>query len=253
VPIDLSVLMCFRESDGQLLWQYTSPRLSAMEQDGPWHSMGTPLIEGERLWLITNRCEALCLDIGPLRRGEGPPKEVWRRDLRKEFGVVPHAVLMAAGFAPSPAADAERVFAGTSNGVDEGHLNVPAPDAPSLVGFDKRTGTTVWQDASPGKGILHSQRSSPLLVEVSGRTRVVSGQDDGWLRAFDAVTGKPVWSCDLNPKGATYALGGRSRRNYVMATPVYYDGRVYVGTARARRFTPARPTCCASTRPARGT
>jgi outer membrane protein assembly factor BamB len=228
-PRDLSVLMCFRVADGRFLWQYTSARLGAMVQDGPWHSMGTPLVEGDRLYLITNRCEALCLDIGPLRRGEGPPKEVWKKDMRKEFGVFPHADLMAAGFAPSPAADAARVFAGTSNGVDEGRVNVPAPDAPSLVGFDKRTGTTVWQDASPGKGILHSQRSSPLLVEAGGRTLVVVGQGDGWLRAFDAATGKVIWKCDLNPKGARHELGGAGRRNYVMATPVAYGGLVYVG------------------------
>src|SRR5262245_26107154 len=42
-PLDLSVLMCFREADGKFLWQYTSPRLGVYVQDGPQHSMGTPL------------------------------------------------------------------------------------------------------------------------------------------------------------------------------------------------------------------
>jgi outer membrane protein assembly factor BamB len=232
-PLDKSVLMCFRERDGQFLWQYTSPRLGEMVLDGPWHSMGTPLVEGDRLFLLTNRCETLCLDIGPLRHRAGPPKEVWRVDLRKQFGVVPHADLMASGFAPTPAADARRLFAVTSNGVAEDHLTVPAPDAPSLVCFDKADGKALWADASPGKGILHSQRSSPLLVEVNGRTLVVVGQGDGWLRAFDAATGKVIWRCDLNPKGAKYEMGGRSRRNYVMATPVYCDGRIYIAPGQS--------------------
>jgi outer membrane protein assembly factor BamB len=158
---DASVLMCFRESDGKFLWQYVSPRLGRRTQDTPGHGMGcTPLVEGDRLWLITNRCETLCLDIGPLRRGEGTPKVDWKSDMRKEFGVFPYAITMAAGFAPSPAVDADRVFAVTSNGADESHVNIPAPEAPSLVCFDKRSGKVLWQDASPGKDIMQAQRSS---------------------------------------------------------------------------------------------
>jgi outer membrane protein assembly factor BamB len=231
-PIDLSVLMCFRESDGQFLWQYTSPRLGVFVQDGPWHSMGTPLVEGDRLWLITNRCEVLCLDISPLRRGQGTPKELWKVDMRKEFGVFPHAPLMADGFSPSPAADAERLFVVTSNGVDESHIKIPAPDAPSLVCLDKRTGRALWQDASPGKDIMLSQRSSPLVIDIGSRTQVVVGQGDGWLRAFDAASGKLVWKCDLNPKGARYELGNGGNRNYITATPVLYDGRIYIATGQ---------------------
>jgi outer membrane protein assembly factor BamB len=93
VTKDASVLMCFRESDGKFLWQYVSPRLVEFVQDGPQHSMGsTPLIEGDRLWVITNRCETLCLDVDPLRRGEGPPRQVWKVDMRREFGVLPNAL-----------------------------------------------------------------------------------------------------------------------------------------------------------------
>lgn len=228
-PIDKSVLMCFRESDGKFLWQYASPRLNDITQDGPSHSMGsTVLIEGERLWLITNRCETVCFDIGPLRRREGLPKEVWKVDMRKDFGVYPHGHLMAMGFSPSVAADSERVFAVTGNGVDDGHINLPAPEAPSLICFDKKSGATVWKDTSPGKHILHGQRSSPLVAQIKGRAQVIAGQGDGWLRSFDAASGKLVWKCDLNPKGATHEIGGRGTRNEIMATPVVHDGRVYI-------------------------
>jgi len=226
---DASVLMCFRESDGKFLWKYVSPRLSKMFQDGPRHSMGsTPLVEGDRLWLITNRCETLCLNIGPLRRGEGPPREVWKTDMRTEFGVFPHAILMAAGLSPSPATDGDRLFTVTGNGVDEDHITIPAPDAPSLICFDKRSGRALWKDYSPGKDIMESQRSSPLVIEAGGRVQVVIGQGDGWLRSFESESGKLIWKCDLNPKGAKFSLGGRGRKNYIMATPVYYDGRVYI-------------------------
>jgi outer membrane protein assembly factor BamB len=87
----------------------------------------------------------------------------------------------------------------------------------------------LWTDHSPGKNILEHQISSPLVVEVNGKPQAIVAQGDGWLRAFDANTGKVIWKCDLNPKNTRWAIGGATR-NYVVATPVYYDGRVYVAT-----------------------
>jgi outer membrane protein assembly factor BamB len=80
---DASVLMCFREDDGEFLYQYVSPRLpAAMWNDWPNSSLASsPLVEGDRMWFATNRCETVCLDIGPLRRGEGEPKLVWKVDM----------------------------------------------------------------------------------------------------------------------------------------------------------------------------
>jgi outer membrane protein assembly factor BamB len=228
---DASVLMCFRESDGKFLWQYLSPRLrnASHAEDFPYHCMGsTPLVEGDRLYLLTNRTEALCLDIGPLLRGDGEPREDWKVDLRKEFKVVPHAPMMAMGFSPSFAAYKDWVYVITGNGVGDDHVTLPAPEAPSLVCLEKGTGKLVWKDNSPGKGILHCQRSTPLVVEVNGRGQVIVGQGDGWLRSFEPATGALMWKCDLNRKDSKYDLGGRGGRNYVMATPVYAEGRVWI-------------------------
>jgi outer membrane protein assembly factor BamB len=228
LPLDMAVLMCFRESDGKFLWQYASPRLPSFVNDTPSGGLGsTPHVEGDRLWLITNRCETACFDIGPLQRGTGLPKLLWKVDMVKEFGIFPHGFSMSGGLISSIAADAERVYAVTNNGVDEGHINIPAPDAPSLVAFDKKTGRAVWRDNSPGKNILHEQISSPLVIEVKGKTQVLVGQGDGWLRAFEANTGRLVWKCDLNPKGAKYDIGGRGRKNHDQAAPVHYDGLIY--------------------------
>ena len=89
LPIDMGVLMCFRERDGKFLWQYASPRLATtLSEDWPHSAMGgAPLVEGDRLWFMTNRCEVVALDIGPLKRGDGVPKELWKVDMRKEFDV----------------------------------------------------------------------------------------------------------------------------------------------------------------------
>jgi len=192
--------------------------------------MGVPVVVGDRLWLITNRWETLCFDIAPLRQDAGEPRAIWKVDMRQEFKVSPHVSGgMVSVFAPClPTPHKGLIYVVTGNGVDEDRVTVPTPKAPSLVCLNAKTGKTIWQDASPGKDIMHSQLSSPLIVEVNGKSQVLMGQGDGWLRAFEAETGKLVWKCELNPKGAKYDPNGRGDRNYVMATPVLYDNRIYI-------------------------
>jgi outer membrane protein assembly factor BamB len=233
---DAGVLRCFRASDGQLLYRYVAPRLRGakleMENDSPYSALAcTPLVEQDRLWFTTNRCEIVCLDIGPLQRDGGGPHVVWKVDMRKELGVYPQTPPMAIGPATSISASYQGLlYVVTTNGVSARSGSVPAPEAPSLVCFQKDTGKIIWQDHSPGNSILEGQWASPLVVEIGGHGQVIAPQGDGWVRSFDALTGKLLWKCDTNPKGAKWLrFGGRTTRNSILATPVYYDGRVYIG------------------------
>jgi outer membrane protein assembly factor BamB len=234
VTEDAAVLMCFRERDGKFLWQYVSPRLKDKYQD--WDHAGincSPLVIGDRLWFTTNRCEVLSLDIGPLRMGKGEPRQLWKLDMRKELGVWPRGQLMGPGYTCSIATPYQgQIYVTTGNGVGEDHSTVPAPQAPSLVCLDKDTGKVLWSDNSPGKNILDVQWSSPLVIEVNGRGQVVAGQGDGWVRSFDALTGKLIWEFDGNPKRAKWVYSGRGTRNSIVGTPVAYGGRVYVCMGR---------------------
>src|SRR5262245_50731951 len=80
------VLMCFRETDGQFLYQHVS-----LARQGPtyWQAQTgiacSPLIEGDRLWFVTTSSEILCLDIGPLHRGKGLPTQIWKVDMLDEL------------------------------------------------------------------------------------------------------------------------------------------------------------------------
>jgi len=229
---DAAVLICLREADGKELYRYVSPRLKlGWPNDFPNAGMGsTPTAEGDRLWFVSNRTEVVCLDVSPLRKGTGEAKVAWKVDLMKEYGVYPHYPLMQSGFRASVAVHKDWVYAVTGNAVDDGHVNIPAPDAPSLVCLEEATGKLVWKDNSPGKNILEHQLSSPLVAEFKGRAQVIVGQGDGWLRSFDPATGKVLWKCDLNPKDAKWRPGGAGMRNYIVATPIADDGRVYVAT-----------------------
>src|SRR5262249_48764749 len=151
-----------------------------------------------------------------------------------DFGVSPVGAGMNIGFTCSIGPSYKgRICVTTGNGVGEDFQTVAAPKAPSLLCLDRDTGKVLWSDRSPGKNILHSQWSSPLLVEVSGCAQVIAAQGDGWVRSFDALTGQLLWKFDGNPKQATrYKPGGGGERCFFVATPVLYDNKVYVGVGQ---------------------
>ena len=231
---DAAILMCFREADGKFLWQYVSPRLENGSQDYAGAGINcSPLAEGDRLYFSTNRGEIVCLDVGPLRQGKGDPRLLWKLDMRKELGVSPSGPQMNYGYTCSlSAAYKGRLYVTTGNGVGDDQMTVPAPKAPSLVCLDRDTGKVLWLDNSPGKDILQTQYSSPLVVEVRGRVQVIAAQGDGWVRSFDALTGELLWKFDTNPKASKWKPGGHGSRNFLPATPVFHDGLVYIANGR---------------------
>jgi outer membrane protein assembly factor BamB len=235
---DASVLKCFSECDGKLLYEYISPRLAGdkfgQNHDWPGASMASsPVIDGNRLWIRTNRCAVVCLDIDPLRRGERETKVLWQLDMIKELGVVPHGPAMGMGLTSSLGpAHRDLIHVITGNGKENSTEQVPAPEAPSLVCLNRDTGKVVWKDNSPGKNIMLGQYASPLVAEINGKTQVIVPLGDGWLYAFDPETGKHLWKCDLNPKDAKWEPGGRGTKNYGLGTPVLRGNRIYIGVGQ---------------------
>ena len=129
------------------------------------------------------------------------------------------------------------LFVNTSNGLDESHLNLPAPDAPSFICMNKNTGEVLWSDSSPGKNILHGQWSSPSVGIFDGVPQALFAGGDGILYSFRADSGedgKPelLWQFDCNPKTSKWILGGEGTRNNLIATPVAYNGYVYIAVGQ---------------------
>jgi outer membrane protein assembly factor BamB len=235
---DRGVLLAFSAQDGRFLWQATTPKLpSGAVNDWPLIGIcSAPLVEGERLYYVTNRGELLALDTEGFHDGEndGPFQEeehnglahadvVWRFDMIAEVGTFPHNAS-----ASSPVGLGELLFVGTSNGHDESHRHLPAPQAPALVAIHKATGKLAWQDASPGDRVLHGQWSSPAAARIDGVDQVVMGQGDGWVRGFEAATGRKLWELDTNPKDAVWP----DTRNEILATPMIHAGIVYIANGQ---------------------
>src|SRR5262249_38041929 len=121
----------------------------------------------------------------------------------------------------------------TQNGrrwAKNGGFEIPAPDAPSLVCFDKHTGKVVWKDNSPGKDILYGSVASPTVIEINGRAQIIAPLGDGWVRAFDPSSGKLLWKFDTNPPDAKDDKeSARGTRNGLLATAVFHENRLYIG------------------------
>jgi outer membrane protein assembly factor BamB len=233
---DKGVLMCFRESDGKFLWQAISDKLDG-ENDWPEEGVcSSAVVEGKRLYYVSNRGELICLDTEGFADGknDGPVQDetykgptdadvIWKLDLRKDLGVV--QLYMAS---TSPVIWEDLVFIVTSNGRDSADEKVQAPKAPSFVAANKDTGKVVWQDNSPGEGILHGQWGSPTIASVDGVTQAIFGGGDGWLYGFNARTGEKMWRFDLNPKDAVWP----KTRNYALSTPAFSGGQIFMSVGQ---------------------
>jgi len=79
--IDLGVLLCFDEQTGDFLWQHSSPKLpTGRVHDWPLQGVcSTPVVDGDRLWFVTNRGEVVCLDTQGFYDNEddGPEQGNW--------------------------------------------------------------------------------------------------------------------------------------------------------------------------------
>lgn len=265
---DRGILYCFEEATGKFLWQLVVPKLDSGKVND-WEYLGitaSPTVDGEVVYIVTNRCEVLALDVNGMANGnqgyqdEGkhlagtnkPPLPVvpidadilWRYDMMEELGVFPHNAANC-----SVIVEGDLVYVATSNGQDWTHVNIPSPNSPSLIALDKKTGEFKGEDdAGIGPRIFHGGWSSPSLAPVNGKPLLFFGGADGVCYAFDpkpvpdaeneTAWLKTVWSYDCNPPhykvkdGKKLKYPAADAYSEIIATPVLYKNRIYVAVGQ---------------------
>lgn len=204
---DRGIVMVLDEKTGKFLWQMVTPKLGAGKVSD-WEFLGmcsTPTIVGDKGYVITNRCEIVCISTaglaagnkgmtdeakymaaldkdGKLQPGQPGPLDadiIWVYDMRKELGVFPHNI--ASNY---PLVVDGKVYVATSNGVDWSHSNIPAPQAPSFVCVDAETGKYVAEMPAAEKvseNIMHCNWSSPTTAMVNGKRMIFFAAGNGFV------------------------------------------------------------------------
>ena len=261
---DRGVLLCLDEADGSMCWQLVVPRIEG-DRHNDWPMIGIcspPTIEGDRVYVLTNRSELLCLDLNGQAdgndgtfQGEGwymaPSGEfandvtlkdadiLWSYDLKLELGLCPHDSPHA-----SILLDGDFLYLNTCNGVNYKHLETAALNAPGLIALDKKTGRLVAKDNEHfGPRIFHSTWSSPSMGEVNGQKLVFFAGPDAVLYAFEALSQtasreevhffNKVWQFDCDPSAPkkdihTYLNNRSEGPSVIFGMPVFYQNRIYL-------------------------
>jgi outer membrane protein assembly factor BamB len=227
-PTGGGTLLCFDEETGKLQWRLVEPKLMEGKRSEDFDDMhlgicSSPTIDNDRVYVVGNRCDVLCLDINGMANGnDGPfmdeahysvepgqppvePKStdadiVWHFDMLNKLPVFPHDAACC-----SPLVFGDCVYICTANGVDHG--KPPLPMSPSVIVLDKKTGQLVAKDDEMiGTRVFHGQWSSLSLGHVNGKPLVFFGGGDGVCYAFEAISSPAesngylhkVWSFDCN-------------------------------------------------------
>ncbi|GMV82872.1 MAG: hypothetical protein AMXMBFR7_40560 [Planctomycetota bacterium] len=223
---DRGIVMCFEEATGKFLWQLVVPKLGAGKVSD-WEFLGicsAPVVEGNHVYVVTNRCEVVCLDANGLADGNqgyqdeqvfmSPEAMIALEQASDDEARAKVKERMKDKFVPPGPTDADilwrfdmrtelgvfphniasssvllhgdHVYATTSNGQDWSHVEIPSLNAPTLVKLDKKTGALLAEEASGiSKRLFHCNWSSPALATVGGKDLIIFGGGDGFLYAFE--------------------------------------------------------------------
>jgi len=185
-----SIVSALNRADGKPAWSKALGPASDNDQgSGP---RGTPTVDGDRLYVLTENGDLHCL------KTDG--SAVWHRNILSDFRGRQLRWLIS----ESPLVDGDAVIVS------------PGGNGAGMVKLDKMTGKTLWtsKDLSDPAGY-----SSPIVADVQGvRTYMTLTSNAGvGVRASD---GKLMWHYERAANGTAN-----------ITTPVFFDNKVFYTSA----------------------
>jgi outer membrane protein assembly factor BamB len=160
----------------------------------------TSTVDGDRLYALGSDGDLVCVDLGA-------KKEVWRKNLPKDFG---GEMMTDWGFSESPLIDGDTLIC------------TPGGAKGTLVALNKKDGSVRWQSAEL---TYKAPYSSAVVATVHGVRQYVQNSfggdtDGGYVSGFRAKDGKVLWTAKTF-KGESYDIG---------PTPIVRDNLIYATT-----------------------
>jgi outer membrane protein assembly factor BamB len=186
-----SVVSALDRADGTPVWARNIGAAGNNYQgSGP---RGTPTVDGDRLYALTENGDLVCLRVG-----DG--SVVWQRNILKDFGGRNPEWLVS----ESPLVDGSQVIV------------TPGGRGAGMVALDKMTGTTTWTSNELND---RAGYASSIVADVGGVRTVmtVTAAAGVGVRASD---GKLMW----RHRGAANSTAN-------ITTPVFHDDKVFYSSA----------------------
>jgi outer membrane protein assembly factor BamB len=186
-----SSVFCLNRADGKTVWATAlGPRLGQDRGPGP---RGTPTVENDRLYALTEAGDLACL-----KATDG--SIVWQRNILKDFGGRNPKWLIS----ESPLIDGERLIV------------MPGGEGAGIVALDKATGKTIWTT----KELSDEAGYSSCIASDIGGVRTIVGFTSRAGVGVRASDGKLMWRYEQV-----------SNRTANIATPVVHDNKVFYTSA----------------------
>jgi len=185
---DASFVVALNRADGSPVWTARLGKAGPVGDpkfEGP---RSTPTVDGDRVFALSQWGELVCLNAT-----DG--KEVWRKDLVKDFsGTLPDW-----GYAESPLVDGDNLMV------------TPGGQKGAVVALNKKTGAVVWQS----KEFTDAAHYSSLVPAEYGGVRQYVQLTPASVAGVAAADGKLLWRA---PRKGNVA---------VIATPIFDEGFAY--------------------------
>jgi outer membrane protein assembly factor BamB len=189
---------------GQPIWKR---HLSAGNHQERKQNMSSPspVTDGRHVWVMTGTGILKAFDFGG--------KEIWTRDIQKDYG----RFGLNWGYASSPLLHEDALFVQVLHGMKT--------DDPSyLLRIDKASGKTLWRIERPTRAIRESPDSytTPALLRYGTTTEIVVTGGDV-VTGHDPASGKELWRSDgLNPTN--------NPAYRIVASPFVFGEMIYAPT-----------------------